>query len=141
MKNGLLLDTHALIWFMRNDALSKPAVAAVRRAALQSELAISVVTAWEIGLLEVGRPNRPGIDFHSDAEAWFENALAITHASLVDLTPEIAIKASRLPEPFHRDPADRFLVATARVLELTLLTRDRDILRYAKAGHVKAIAC
>jgi PIN domain nuclease of toxin-antitoxin system len=44
-------------------------------------------------------------------------------------------------EPFHADPADRLLVATARALPATLITRDAKILSYSKAGHVRALAC
>jgi PIN domain nuclease of toxin-antitoxin system len=51
------------------------------------------------------------------------------------------LAASFLPGDFHNDPADRFLVATARVMGVALLTRDRKILDYAAAGHVRAIAC
>jgi PIN domain nuclease of toxin-antitoxin system len=42
--------------------------------------------------------------------------------------------------PFHRDPADRLIVATARVANATLMTRDRRILDYAACGHLDAIA-
>jgi hypothetical protein len=46
-----------------------------------------------------------------------------------------------LPEPFHGDPADHLLVATARALPATLITRDTNILGYADAGHLRALAC
>ena len=46
-----------------------------------------------------------------------------------------------LPDLAHRDPADRMLIATARRRDLILITRDRAILDYAAAGHVRAIAC
>ena len=52
----------------------------------------------------------------------------------------IGLAASALPD-FHQDPADRLLVATARALDVPILTRDRKILDYAEAGRVKAIAC
>ena len=45
-----------------------------------------------------------------------------------------------MPETFHRDPADRLIVATARVANATLMTRDRRILDYAARGHLTAIA-
>jgi PIN domain nuclease of toxin-antitoxin system len=46
-----------------------------------------------------------------------------------------------LAEPFHGDPADRLLVATARTLPATLITRDAKILSYSEAGHLRALAC
>jgi PIN domain nuclease of toxin-antitoxin system len=46
-----------------------------------------------------------------------------------------------LPPPIHKDPADRLLIATARSLNVPIVTRDRFILDYAEAGHVDAIVC
>ena len=57
------------------------------------------------------------------------------------LTVSAAMAASYLPEPFHKDPADRLLVAVARELGVPVVTRDDKILDYAAAGHVKAIPC
>jgi PIN domain nuclease of toxin-antitoxin system len=55
--------------------------------------------------------------------------------------PEVALSAAYLPGDFHRDPADRLLIATARELDVPLVTRDRRILDYAGQGHVDAIPC
>jgi PIN domain nuclease of toxin-antitoxin system len=56
------------------------------------------------------------------------------------LLPQVAVEAAPLPETFHRDPADRLIVATARVANATLMTRDRRILDYAARGHLAAVA-
>jgi PIN domain nuclease of toxin-antitoxin system len=53
------------------------------------------------------------------------------------LTPTIAVDSTRLPGEFHRDPADQIIVATARVLDIALVTVDERILRYP---HVRTIA-
>ena len=53
---------------------------------------------------------------------------------------QIAVKSDALPHVFHRDPADRLIVATARVANATLMTRDQRILDYAARGHLTAIA-
>ena len=63
--------------------------------------------------------------------------MAELRASPIDLTPEVAWEAYNLPGRFHNDPADRLLVATARVRSLTLVTGDDLILRYP---HVKALS-
>lgn len=60
---------------------------------------------------------------------------------LTPLTPEIAIESSFLPPPLHSDPADRLLIATARILGVPIVTRDRPSLAYARAGHVRAVSC
>jgi PIN domain nuclease of toxin-antitoxin system len=56
------------------------------------------------------------------------------------LLPQVAIEATSLPDAFHRDPADQLIVATARVTNATLMTRDRRILDYAGRGHLTVIA-
>ena len=61
-------------------------------------------------------------------------ALAYPGVRLLDLTPEIAIESTRLPDPFHKDPADRILVATGRVLNIPIVTLDSKILAYS---HVR----
>jgi len=65
-------------------------------------------------------------------------ALLATHPAvqLLPLDPAVAEAATRLPEPFHADPADRFLVAQARSLEIPLLSADTKIRTY---GHVRSL--
>lgn len=98
---------------------------------------MSVVSGWEIGLL--ARKRRLTLDL--EPLAWFERFLAAPGIRLVPLSLKAALLSSVLPEPFHGDPADRMLVATARELDATLVTRDRKILAYAEAGHLRAMAC
>ena len=105
-----------------------------------SRLLVSPVSAWEIGLL--ARPGRRQvIDFAPDPLTWFRTFVDRSRAGLAPFSIEIAIAASRLPEPLHGDPADRLLIATARSLDAVLVTRDKAILDYAALGHVRAIAC
>ena len=63
------------------------------------------------------------------------------HPDAQPLTSAIALATAELPNPLHDDPADRLLIATARDLDVPLVTRDARILAYAAAGHVRAIAC
>jgi PIN domain nuclease of toxin-antitoxin system len=70
---------------------------------------------------------------------WFAAVLAWLDARELPLAAVSASTAYELPEPFHRDPADRIVVAEARLMDASLLTSDRRILAYAAAGHVKAI--
>lgn len=60
---------------------------------------------------------------------------------MLALEPDVALSASYLPGGLHRDPADRLLIATARALDVPIMTRDERILAYAGQGHVQAIAC
>ncbi len=70
---------------------------------------------------------------------WIEDALLLPGIQLLSFTPEIAIGSVDLPEPMHKDPADRILVATARIEQLILVTRDRDILSFAKATKLACL--
>lgn len=133
----LLLDTHVLIWLVQGSRLKADAVRQVDKAAQRRDVRVSVVSAWEVGLLA----GRRGVDFGPDPKAWFARAVQQPGVRVLGLTAEVAIDASLLPRPFHPDPADRLLVATARHHDLTLVTRDRRILAYAEAGHLRAMPC
>ena len=71
---------------------------------------------------------------------WITEAVSAPGLSIEPLLPQTAVEACSLPEAFHRDPADRLIVATARVANATLMTRDQRILDYAARGHLTAIA-
>jgi len=67
-------------------------------------------------------------------------AVSAPGLAIEPLLPQVAVEAHSLPNRFHRDPVDRLIVATARVANATLMTRDRRILDYAGRGHLTAIA-
>ena len=70
---------------------------------------------------------------------WVNAALGAPGVSWVPLDPGILIESSRLPGAFHGDPADRMIVATARKLDATVVTRDQGILAYGESGYVKVL--
>ena len=133
----LLLDTHALLWLESGARMTRESIAAIDHAAARGEVLISPVSAWEIGLLV--RKGRIRLDL--EPLPWFERALSLPGLRLTPLLVAAAISSSFLAEPFPGDPADRLLVATARTLPATLITRDARILSYAAAGHLRAVAC
>lgn len=136
----VLLDTCAIIFRAQGLAMSKTSKAAIDRAAKADGVLISPVSAWEIGLLT--RPERLGrLELGMEPPAWFARVMREPGAAEAQFTHEIAMASTRLPGDFHRDPADRFLVATARALNVPIVTRDEDMEAYAKAGHVKLIRC
>jgi PIN domain nuclease of toxin-antitoxin system len=132
-----LLDTHAVLWLDSGESMKSEALQAIDAAAQDGAVLISPVSAWEIGLLV--RKERISLDINT--LAWFERFLALPGVRLVPLTAAAAIASSELPEPFHGDPADRLLVASARELGCPIVTRDRKILESAESGAVQAIAC
>ena len=71
--------------------------------------------------------------------SWVDQALTKPGISLTPLTPEIAIESSNLPGNLHGDPADRIIVATARVWNATLLTKDPRLIEYSHQRHVRVL--
>lgn len=138
----VLLDTCAVIWLANSDPLSSEASRAIGQAGLAEGVLVSPISAWEIGLLS--RPKQGGrdsLEFRPDPKTWFSRFMASSVMRLAVITPDIAIEASHLPGDLHSDPADRLIIATARSLGATIITRDPKILAYAEAGFVEAIAC
>lgn len=70
------------------------------------------------------------LDLPPPAESWIKDALNAPGIEIAPLTCEIAAASAVLPDPFHGDPADRFLVSTARAAGMPLLTADSRILSY-----------
>jgi PIN domain nuclease of toxin-antitoxin system len=132
----LLLDTH--IW-LRYQGISgdirASALPIIDHAATANAIFVSVISIWEIALLV--RLNR--LALHTSVDRWTTEALSKPGINLLPFTPQIAIDSVDLPDPMHKDPADRILVASARVERLTLVTRDRDILSYAKATKLACL--
>jgi len=118
----LLLDTHIWLWSRGQTARITPAVlAAIENG--ENELWLSPLSIWELSnLVEKGR-----IILGSELEDWLETAMARVPMREASLTYEVAIETRRVRLP-HRDPVDRFLVATARVYDLTLVTADARLL-------------
>jgi PIN domain nuclease of toxin-antitoxin system len=133
----VLLDTHAVLWLDSGAPMSRESIAAIDDAAGRGEVLVSPVSAWEIGLLV--RKCRIRLDL--EPLPWFERFLGVPGVRLTPLGIAAAISSSFLVEPFHGDPADRLLVATARTLPATLITRDTKILSYSEAGYLQTLAC
>ena len=119
-----LLDTHILIWWLNESSRLSPAQQNVLSAAdagsplLVSDISLwEVATLWSLGRIELALPLRD----------WLDKAVAPPLVRRQGISPAIAAELAILPESFHRDPADRILVATARVLGATLLTQDHRI--------------
>ena len=120
-----LLDTHVLIWWLNDpDQLSAAQRQVVHAAAADSPLLVSDISLWEVAtLFDLGR-----IRIAPPLREWLEKAVARPLVRRQDISPAIAAELASLPDTFHRDPADRVLVATARVLGATLLTQDQRII-------------
>lgn len=119
-----LLDTHILLWWHeRPTRLSAEARRAINKAGARAPLLVSEISLWEVAtLVELQR-----VRLSMGLNTWLQRATAAPLVERVGITPEIAAEVAALPASFHRDPADRLLVATARVLGATLITEDARI--------------
>ena len=87
---------------------------------------LSIISVWEFCKLVEKR--KMGVSCHP--EVWIEGALVMPKLRVVSLTPVLVYKSTVLPEPFHDDPADQIIVATAREENAVLLTKDKLIRHY-----------
>ena len=115
----LLLDTHIWLWGLQEpNRLGPRTLSELRDSA--NEIWLSPISTWEALLLHTKGKIRLNVDLGE----WLAESTAGTREA--PLTHEIALVAQQLP--MHRDPADRFLAATAQVLDLTLVTADDRLL-------------
>jgi PIN domain nuclease of toxin-antitoxin system len=129
----LLLDTHVWIWAAEDVGQLGPKM----KALLRNERHYRAVSA--VSTLEIARLVSSGdIVFQTPLLEWVEKSLVDLRADALPVTHEMAVEAYRLPEPFHRDPADRQIVACARLLKLTLATADERILKWAHVSSIDA---
>lgn len=134
----LLLDTCAVIWMTEKAPLAPTAMETLRTAHQSAATTfISPITAWEIGMLAA----RGRLQMLIKPERWFANLFEVAGVKLAEMPPDILIASSYLPGDPPRDPADRIIVATARDLGATLITRDRVLLDYGAQGHISVIEC
>ena len=130
----IILDTHVLIWWVSDPALLSSAADKAIKKTLKTggEILVSSISAWEVAMLiEKGR-----LILSMDVESWLDEVSQIEGVRFVEIDNEIAIKSTMLPDDFHKDPADRMIVATARKFSIPLVTADTKLLVYP---HVKTI--
>jgi PIN domain nuclease of toxin-antitoxin system len=108
----------------------------INHAAAAGQLRVSAISLWETALLASGGR----VVLGQPLAQWMVAAVSAPGLSVEPLVPQVAVEAYSLPDAFHPDPADRLIVATARVVNATLMTRDQRILDYAAHGHLTAIA-
>jgi PIN domain nuclease of toxin-antitoxin system len=133
----VVLDTCALLDFALAEPMSAAALDGIDAARRAGTAFVPTVVALEIGQKwSAGKLRLKG---GSTAREWYERAIALFRFSEVFITADMALAAYELPEPFHRDPADRLIVAMARLLKAPVVTIDRRILAYGRQGHVQVL--
>jgi PIN domain nuclease of toxin-antitoxin system len=120
-----LLDSHVLLWwFERTPRLSVAQREVLDAVSPEAPLLVSEISLWEVAtLVSLGR-----VKLSLPLRDWLASATAPPLVERCGIGPAVAAEVASLPDSFHRDPADRILVATARVFGATLLTRDQRII-------------
>lgn len=126
MNPAPVLDTHIWIWWMLGD----PNFSELERDALndlppENRPILCDISLWEFAtLVDMGR-----VEIDGSVEEWLRIAASPSTVKIQPITPSIVAETNRLPATFHRDPADRLIVATTQMLGLPLATKDRKIRR------------
>jgi PIN domain nuclease of toxin-antitoxin system len=131
----ILLDTHILVWWING---SKDLSTLVRRTienarAAKDTILVSAISAWEIAMLV----QRGRLSLDRDVGTWLEQVALIDDLNFVAVDRAIAIDSVRLPGEFHKDPADRIIVATARKHAASVLTADAKIIAYPNVKTIR----
>jgi PIN domain nuclease of toxin-antitoxin system len=120
----IVLDTHALVWWLDNPAqLSRPASEAIEHAMKTKSVYVSCFSAWEIALA-------------LDVRDWLARCERLPFLSFVPVSTAIAVESVRLPDFPHADPADRIITATALSLGAQLVTKDEKLRSYPNVQTV-----
>jgi PIN domain nuclease of toxin-antitoxin system len=144
----LVLDTHVWAWASGEaggpEQLRPDALPSIELAARSRRLFVSAASVWEIALkYERGRVRVLG-----DLHRWVRDQRRYPGVRVLPIDSRLGIECTRLPRwtrkqdgGEHRDPGDRFIVASARRLNAVILTCDTEILAYSESGHVQAFDC
>ncbi|RMF12075.1 MAG: type II toxin-antitoxin system VapC family toxin [Candidatus Dadabacteria bacterium] len=123
----MLLDTHAWIWYLNGaEALSNSAREAIASAMAERTLSVSTISCWEVHMLAA----RGRLRLSIDSRQWTRRATRLPFIDYVAPDDAILAESVYLPGAFHRDPADRIIVATARILGCPVISADAKIQAY-----------
>ena len=120
----ILIDTHIWVWLANEDERLKPPFRkALKEAVLEAPLMVSDISLWEIQTAAAG-----GMTLPLPLADWFRQSTRSPMIELKRITPQVVLEIDRL-NPFHKDPANRIITATARVSDVPLATHDSDIIQ------------
>jgi PIN domain nuclease of toxin-antitoxin system len=121
-----LLDTHAWVgWMLGSSDLTTAERDALDRLPADRRPYLSAISLWEVAMLV----DLKRLSLDVPLVDWLSSAAHPRTVKVIPITAAIAAGTALLPPAFHRDPADRLIVATCRELEAALLTHDRLIMR------------
>jgi PIN domain nuclease of toxin-antitoxin system len=129
----IVLDSHVWVWWVSGvEPLSRRATRAIEQAVTKNAVYISSISAWEIAHLV----SRKRLTLTLDVEEWVRRSERLPFVRFVEVSNSIGMSSVRLAGQFHKDPADRIIVATALALGFPVVTKDDKIRNYS---HVESI--
>lgn len=127
-----LLDTCAILFIAEQTSDLTASTIDLIEAAPEGDVFVSAISVAELACLQ----ERKRITLQQHWRAWWDTLLKRTGWTCLPITTEVMAEAYSLPPPIHRDPADRVLIATARLERLALVTTDAKILGYPHVGTI-----
>ena len=119
----MILDTCALLWLASGDKkLSRAALKEINEA---PAVYISAISGFEIAI----KTARGKLKLPHPPQVWFEKIVEHHGLAVLPLELNVCIAAARLP-PIHNDPCDRFIIAAAKLHDLTVVTSDEQFEKY-----------
>jgi PIN domain nuclease of toxin-antitoxin system len=128
----IVIDTHVWIWWVDDDPKLKPGVR--DRIDAEDDVRVSAISLLEISTaVSLNR-----LVLKPSADYWLQVAQTAEQIRIEPITAEVCLESVRLPGDFHRDPADRLIVALARMARAELITADSKILGYPGVRSIAA---
>ncbi len=130
----IVIDTHILVWWVSGTKkLSTAARKAINKhLSTERSILVSSITAWEIAMLV----DKGKLTLNMDVDSWLTEVSKIPAVVIIPVDNTTGVKSTCLPGDFHKDPADRMIVALARQHSYPLVTADQKVIDYK---HVKTI--
>lgn len=122
----IILDTHVWWWSISEPAQLSRRARQIITKVRPEQRAIASISIWEFAMMVT----RGRIELTISPDEWLDYAVHKTGLAIIELNPKIAMESCNLPGEFHQDPADRIIVATARVSRSQLITKDQKIIEY-----------
>lgn len=133
---GLLLDTHIWLWLIGGSTeLDNKTVKLLDGAAGEGRLFVPEIAVWELATLIA----KKRLTLSMPIKNWVQEAMLKPGIEMAPLSWDISIESTMLPGVLHADPADRIIIATARIKKYSLVTRDEKIQKYSRQGHLTVI--
>ncbi|NUS18989.1 MAG: type II toxin-antitoxin system VapC family toxin [Mesorhizobium sp.] len=141
---GILLDTHVLYWLVSGaEPLSNDALVTIGENQDAGTLFVSPITAWELAIAARKPAHKAPPDLGANSPArWFSAAVEATAAKIIPIKQRIATEAAAVVTVTgHKDPGDCYLIATARVRKIPIMTRDHVMRGLAVPQYLQIVDC